>query len=89
MAKGETFKVHYTEVDGVCGYTVWWSARVETRYMREAQRPDWLARIVNSAVIGGRMKRTAHPPPKLSVEFDIDANRDLVRFCSWSQPHVS
>ena len=45
-----------------------------------ANRPEWLAAIVNAALVGGHMKRTYEPPPDCIVWFVTDANYNLLRF---------
>lgn len=44
------------------------------------QRPEWLVRIVDTAVLGGHLKRISQPPPDAVVWFTTDLNNNLNNF---------
>jgi hypothetical protein len=43
-------------------------------------RPEWLERIVNTAAVGGHLKRVPHPPPDSIVWFTTDLENNLLTF---------
>jgi hypothetical protein len=45
-----------------------------------AARPDWLERILTTAVVGGHLKKVNAPPPDAIVWFTTDLDNNLITF---------
>jgi hypothetical protein len=43
-------------------------------------RPEWLERIVDTATVGGHLKRVSQPPPDSIVWFTTDLDNNLQSF---------
>ena len=43
-------------------------------------RPEWLERILTTAVVGGHLKRIQQPPPDAIVWFTTDLDNNLLTF---------
>lgn len=70
-------------------YTLWGGDKVETRYMHEDTRPDWMRVITDAAMLGDHTEHITFPPPSIVVWFEVDAQNQLVRFIKRGQVHVS
>jgi hypothetical protein len=58
-----------------------WQDGEETTWRGEvSQRPEWLERILNTATVGGHLKRVNQPPPDAIVWFTTDADNNLKSF---------
>lgn len=58
-----------------------WHNGVETTWRGEvSQRPEWLERILNTATVGGHLKRVNQPPPNAIVWFTTDDDNNLKSF---------
>ena len=80
MSKTDEREYRYEER---CGdYTLKrWCDGVETTWRGEvSQRPEWLERILNTATVGGHLKRVNQPPPDAIVWFTTDADNNLKTF---------
>ena len=43
-------------------------------------RPEWLERVIATAVVGGHLKRVPQPPPDAIVWFTTDLDNNLLTF---------
>ena len=58
-----------------------WQDGEETTWRGEvSQRPEWLVCILNTAAVGGHLKRVNQPPPDAIVWFTTDADNNLKTF---------
>ena len=58
-----------------------WQDGNETSWRGElSQRPEWLERILDTAAVGGHLKRINQPPPDAIVWFTTDADNNLKTF---------
>lgn len=58
-----------------------WHDGVETSWRGYVdQRPEWLERILNTAAVGGHLKRVHQPPPDAIVWFTTDLDNNLITF---------
>ena len=58
-----------------------WQEGNETSWRGELDsRPEWLKRILTTAVVGGHLKRVHQPPPDAIVWFTTDLNDNLLTF---------
>jgi len=58
-----------------------WHQGVETSWRGELDnRPEWLERIIATAVVGGHLKQVQNPPPDAIVWFTTDLDNNLLTF---------
>lgn len=58
-----------------------WHEGVETSWRGYVDsRPEWLERILNTALVGGHLKRVSQPPPDAIVWFTTDLDNNLITF---------
>jgi hypothetical protein len=58
-----------------------WHDGVETSWRGELDsRPEWLECILNTAKVGGHLKRVSQPPPDAIVWFTTDLDNNLLTF---------
>jgi hypothetical protein len=58
-----------------------WHYGVETSWRGELDsRPEWLERILDTAIVGGHLKRVHQPPPDAIVWFTTDLDNNLLTF---------
>ena len=58
-----------------------WHDGVETSWRGFVDsRPEWLERIVDTAAVGGHLKRIPQPPPDSIVWFTTDLDNNLQSF---------
>lgn len=58
-----------------------WHNGIETSQRGEIHsRPDWLVRVIDTATVGGHLKRIAQPPPDAIVWFTTDLDNTLKSF---------
>ena len=58
-----------------------WHDGVETSWRGFVDsRPEWLKRIVDTATVGGHLKRVSQPPPDSIVWFTTDLDNNLQSF---------
>lgn len=68
------------EYAGTWNYVLWTEDKMYTRYMHEDMRPEWMRVIVDAAVLGDHVQYIAHPPPRLLIWCEVDADNKLVKF---------
>lgn len=66
-----------------------WREREMTVTESMVERPDWLVKIINIAIVGGHRHEIPHPPPDLIVWFRTakDSN-DLLEFVDFNAPNI-
>lgn len=58
-----------------------WHDGVETTWRGGiSERPDWVTRILDTAAVGGHLKRVNQPPPDAIVWFTTDLDNNLLTF---------
>jgi hypothetical protein len=58
-----------------------WHDGTETTWRGDVDtRPEWLERIVDTATVGGHLKRVSQPPPDSIVWFTTDLDNNLQSF---------
>jgi hypothetical protein len=58
-----------------------WHDGVETSLRGSVNgRPEWLKSVIDTATVGGHLKRVPHPPPDAIVWFTTDLDNNLLTF---------
>ena len=58
-----------------------WQYGEETTWRGELySRPEWLKQIIDTATVGGHLKRVNQPPPNAIVWFTTDLDNNLLTF---------
>ena len=76
----ETTEHRYEESRSKYNLRSWKDGRESTKTGSVQGRPDWLATIVEIALIGNYAKRVPYPPPELILWFYTDDDNNLVSF---------
>lgn len=67
-----------------------WRDREVTVTYSMAERPDWLTKIIDIAVVGGHVQSIPNPPPDLIVWFrTAKGSDDLLEFVDFTHPKQS
>ena len=70
----------YEERDGEFSLKRWHEG-IESTWRGELDsRPEWLERILTTALVGGHLKCVAQPPPDAIVWFTTDLDNNLLTF---------
>ena len=70
----------YEERNGDYLLKCWWHG-VETALRgRINERPEWVVRTIDAAIVGGYLKRMHSPPPDAIVWFTTDLDNNLITF---------
>ena len=70
----------YEERDGDYLLKCWWNGVETVMRGRIDERPEWVARIIDMAIVGGYLKRMVSPPPDAIVWFTTDLENNLTTF---------
>jgi hypothetical protein len=70
----------YEERGGMYYLKCWQNGNEASWRGEVSQRPEWLERILNTATVGGHLKRVNQPPPDAIVWFTTDADNNLKTF---------
>ena len=70
----------YEEYAGEYKLRTWYRGRERTQAGELGMRPEWLANIINVAIIGEHAKHAPEPPPNLIVWFRTNADDTLASF---------
>ena len=82
MQMQQTHEREYRYEERNCEYALkCWHDGVETSWRGELDsRPEWLERILATAIVGGHLKRIPQPPPDAVVWFTTDLDNNLISF---------
>jgi len=63
-----------------------WRDKEMTVTAAMVERPEWLQRIIEIAIVGGHVQKIANPPPDVIVWFRTDPRDDtLIEFVDFSK----
>jgi hypothetical protein len=63
-----------------------WRDKEMTVTAAMVERPEWLQRIIEVAIVGGHVQKIANPPPDVIVWFRTDPRDDtLIEFVDFSK----
>ena len=84
MTNTNRYEYRYEERDGMYITRAWHDGREVSERKPIFQRPEWLTKIINLAVVGGHAKKVPNPPPELIVWFRIDNHGELIEFIDFN-----
>lgn len=70
----------YEERNGDYLLKCWWNGVETVLRGRIDERPEWVVKIIDMAIVGGYLKRMVSPPPDAIVWFTTDLENNLTTF---------
>jgi hypothetical protein len=70
----------YEERDGMFHLKRWQNGEEASLRGELDSRPEWLERVIATAVVGGHLKQVQQPPPDAIVWFTTDLDNNLLTF---------